>query len=104
MLLGLILLAFWYGRRTANKNKTAASDTEPGHKAELENIEARKNAELATTANTAEMGAPLDEEEKKELERRRRAAELEGSSPAIPGDVSERAELETRRKQVFEMS
>jgi hypothetical protein len=57
-------------------------------------------------------GTPLSEEEKKELERRRRAAELEGVTPIslveIGGGqkVSERAELEALRgeaRRVHEM-
>jgi len=48
------------------------------------------------------MGASLYEKEKKGLKRSRRAAELEGSSSVIPGVVSEGAELEASRKQVFE--
>jgi hypothetical protein len=75
-------------------------------KAGFETVEARiaGKSELETTANTAEMGEPLSEEEKKELERRRRAAELEGSSPISPGVVSERAELEARRRgELFEV-
>jgi len=42
---------------------------------------------------------PLDEEEKKELEGRRRAAELQGLEGVSPVEtVSERAELEARRR------
>lgn len=68
-------------------------------------MEARRKAELETRANTAEIGGPLDDEEKGELQRRRRAAELEGSSPVAPGVVDERAELEARRRgEAFEMS
>lgn len=53
----------------------------------------------------AEMGEALSEDEKRELERRRRAAELEGNSPVASGVISERAELEARRSgKVFEMS
>jgi hypothetical protein len=65
-----------------------------------------RKAELeAGTSRAVEIGEPLSEEEKKELERRRRAAELEGSSPVASGLVSERAELEARRRgEVFEMS
>jgi hypothetical protein len=56
-------------------------------------------------AHIAEMGEALSEDEKRELERRRRAAELEGNSPVAIGSVSERAELEARRSgKVFEMS
>lgn len=72
---------------------------------EVENVEARRKAELETTANIAEMGGPLSEDEKTELKNRRRAAELQGSSPVVPGVISERAELEARRRgEVFEMS
>jgi hypothetical protein len=52
------------------------------------------------------MGEPLNEDEKKELERRRRAAELESMVPVEIGGGGERAELETRRKMardLFEM-
>jgi hypothetical protein len=52
------------------------------------------------------MGEPLNEDEKKELERRRRAAELESMVPVEIGAGGERAELETRRKMardLFEM-
>lgn len=67
-------------------------------KAEFEASEAR-------TAQMAEMGEPLSWEEKKELENRRRAAELEGESVGVRAGVSERAELEARRRgEVFEMS
>jgi len=51
------------------------------------------------------MGGPLSEDEKTKLKNRRRAAELQGSSPVVPGVISERAELEARRRgEVFEMS
>jgi hypothetical protein len=65
-----------------------------------------RKAELeARTAQMAEMGEALSEDEKRELERRRRAAELEGNSHIASGVVSERAELEARRSgKVFEMS
>jgi hypothetical protein len=52
------------------------------------------------------MGEPLNEDEKKELERRRRAAELESMVPVEIGGGGERAELEARRKMardLFEM-
>jgi hypothetical protein len=64
-----------------------------------------RKAELeAGTSRAVEIGEPLSEEEK-ELERRRRAAELEGRSPIAGGSVSERAELEARtRREVFEIS
>jgi hypothetical protein len=45
------------------------------------------------------MAEALSEDEKRELQRRRRAAELEGSAQGVvPGVVSERVELEARRK------
>ena len=105
----LVWFAFWYGRRSERKNKKPAiPDEDPTRKPELDTIEARiaRQAELeATTANIAEMGDPLSEEERNELQRRRRAAELEGSSPIPPGVVSERYELEARRRgEIFEMS
>jgi hypothetical protein len=69
---------------------------------ELEMMEHRRVADLDTRASTivsTDTGAPLSDEEKKELQRRRRAAELEGSvHTVVPGVVSERAELEARRK------
>jgi len=57
------------------------------------------------------MGEPLTVEEKKELDRRRRAAELGGGEPIGPvemgdgkgGVIGERAELEARRKKAREM-
>jgi hypothetical protein len=52
------------------------------------------------------MGEPLNEDEKKELGRRRRAAELESMVPVEIRAGGERAELESRRKIVrdlFEM-
>jgi hypothetical protein len=52
------------------------------------------------------MGEPLNDDEKKELERRRRAAELEARVPVEIGAGGDRAELETRRKvarDLFEM-
>jgi hypothetical protein len=58
------------------------------------------------------MGELLTNEEKKELESRRRAAELQGEEPISPMErssgkggtvVSERAELEARRKKAGEM-
>lgn len=53
-------------------------------------------------------GEPLNEEEKAELESKRRAAELEGNVPNSPVEVGagERAELESRRrlaKDMFEL-
>jgi len=54
------------------------------------------SASIASTVGTT--GA-LSEDEKKELQSRRRAAELEGSvQKVVPGVFSERAELEARRK------
>ena len=94
-------LAFWYGRRT----RSSANDkkSKPDKKAELEASEARK-PELADTG-VSEMGEPLSSEEKKELENRRRAVELEGGSINVPPGFSERTELEARRRgDVFELS
>jgi len=55
--------------------------------------------------DVAEMSAPLSGEEKRELERRRRAAELSGDGWDIPVEIGdmERVELEARRK-VYELA
>jgi hypothetical protein len=82
-------LAFWYGQRFA-KRKNKESDTV--ETAEL-GAGRPRGAELAA-------GEPLNDEEKAELERRRRAAELEGSLPNGPVEIGagERVELEARRR------
>jgi hypothetical protein len=90
-------LAFWYGQHLANR-KSKANDTVDT--AELGSGRPR-GAELAA-------GEPLNEEEKAELESRRRTAELEGNVPNSPVEVGagERAELESRRrlaKDMFEL-
>jgi hypothetical protein len=79
--------AFWYGMRfRARKDK---SDTVGGtfSKPELE------------------AGKPLNEQEKAELEDRRRAAELQGNSPVEILEIGggERAELEARRRAATDM-
>jgi hypothetical protein len=65
-------------------------------------MEERRTGALDTRTNTiisTDSAAPLSDDEKRELQRRRRAAELEGSvHTVVPGVVSERAELEARRK------
>jgi hypothetical protein len=66
---------------------------------ELGADEPRRDGDLTTIASTVGTAEVLSEDEKRELQRRRRAAELEGSAQAVvPGVVSERAELEARRK------
>ncbi len=61
--------------------------------------EPRRDGDHATIASTVGMAEALSEDEKRELQRRRRAAELEGSAQGVvPGVVSERVELEARRK------
>jgi hypothetical protein len=96
-------LAFWYGRRTRSSGENAKSklDKGTGRKAELEASEISR----AQLADVHEMGEPLTAEEKQELENRRRAAELEGESVAVRPRISERAELEARRRgDIFELS
>lgn len=46
---------------------------------------------------------PLTVEEKMELDRRRRASELEGGMMAVEMDGGERAELETRRRMARDL-
>jgi len=76
------LFFFQQGRLFASRKPAATSTFE--------------KAELAA-------GQPLSKEEKEELERRRRASELEGvelSSPVeVEGQSRERWELEARRRQ-----
>ncbi len=51
------------------------------------------------------MGRPTGEDEKTELKNRRREVELQGTSPVVPGEISEWRELESRRRwKVSEMS
>ncbi|KUJ11507.1 uncharacterized protein LY89DRAFT_674090 [Mollisia scopiformis] len=85
--------AFWYGKRAASrKNNDSGAIT--NDKAELGSGVPRRR-ELEDTS------IPLNDEEKSELDRRRRAAELEaGSSPISPVEtVTERAELEALRER-----
>jgi hypothetical protein len=93
----VVWLAFWYGRRSAGsavKNKKHTPDEDLVQKAELE----------AEISRAVEIGETLSEEEKRELERLR-AAELDSDSPRVAaGGANERAELEARRREVFEMS
>ncbi|KAE9376479.1 hypothetical protein N431DRAFT_181342 [Stipitochalara longipes BDJ] len=93
-------LAFWYGRRTRSPagDKQSKNQKNIGEKPELEASEAR-------TAQIHEIGDPLNWDEKQELENRRRAAELDGESVIVRPGISERAELEARRRgDVFELS
>lgn len=99
MSLGVLFLAgfgaftFWWGKRSEKRkrNGNETADTTMG-KAEL-GPGAPRRRELADTS------IPLTVEEKAELERRRRAAELEGS-PISPVEVrTERAELEALRER-----
>ncbi|KAH7304882.1 hypothetical protein BKA65DRAFT_560371 [Rhexocercosporidium sp. MPI-PUGE-AT-0058] len=102
-------LAFWWGRRSAAARHGKETSNQANHeitfgKAELggaggggiavgDGDERKERAELE--------GLALSEEENRELERRRRAAELEGrgiSSP-VKGWSGERAELEGRRRE-----
>lgn len=46
---------------------------------------------------------PLTVDEKKELDRRRRASELEGGGMAVEMDGGERAELEARRRMARDL-
>jgi hypothetical protein len=58
-------------------------------------------------SNTAEIGAglPLTTDERRELDNRRRAAELSGHGRDIPKEegIRERVELEERRKVIYEL-
>jgi hypothetical protein len=58
-------------------------------------------------SNTADIGAglPLTGDEKRELDNRRRAAELSGRGLDIPTEegTGERVELEERRKHIHEL-
>jgi hypothetical protein len=93
---GVILFAgfgaftFWYGKRSATEKKDTGLPIED--KAELgPGVPRRKELE--------DTSVPLNAKEKAELERRRRAAELEGS-PISPVEIpSERAELEALREK-----
>ena len=90
LLLALSIFAFLYGRRSATRR---TKETRPGvfQSSELgPGIPIRR--ELADTS------VPLTAEEKGELERRRRAAELSGN-PIDPVELSsERAELQALRE------
>ncbi|KAE9374014.1 hypothetical protein N431DRAFT_404488 [Stipitochalara longipes BDJ] len=117
----LVWFAWWHGRRSAKRSEKLLSEQGPNSPSqgvpvspyppsytpdtaramspELRVGEPRRDGDLATIASTVEAAGPLSEDEKKELQRRRRAAELEGSvHTVVPGVVSERAELESRRK------
>ncbi|KAH8662945.1 Ser-Thr-rich glycosyl-phosphatidyl-inositol-anchored membrane family-domain-containing protein [Tricladium varicosporioides] len=88
---GILTLVFCLGRRTAQKKEKGGIGTEP-HRVELHG---RSQAHELTD------GTPLTSEEKVELERRRRASELQGSATVVKkagGVVSERAELEGLRR------
>jgi hypothetical protein len=105
------LLGLFYHRRSAakkRKNENSTPGADLAGQPELDSTEAGPKAVLAPTANVSEMGGELSEEEKLELERWRMAAELDGSSTPVPlGAISERAELEARKRgarEVFEMS
>jgi hypothetical protein len=58
-------------------------------------------------SNTADIGTelPLTVDEKRELDNRRRAAELSGHGRDIPTEegIGERVELEERRKHIYEL-
>jgi len=83
--------AFWYGKRSATRKK---KDDEPAipNKAEL-GLGIPRPKELEDTS------MPLNAEEKAELERKRRAAELEGNPISAVEIPTERAELEVLREK-----
>ncbi|KAF8854225.1 hypothetical protein BDZ45DRAFT_747768 [Acephala macrosclerotiorum] len=82
---------FWYGKRSASRRSKAEGPV-TGDKPEL-GAGVPRQKELAANV-------PLNEAERSELERRRRAVELDSSSPLRPTDtVSERAELEALRER-----
>lgn len=87
--LALSVFTFWYGRRSAALRK--GDRAREMNKPELGPGIPRRR-ELADTS------VPLTSEEKGELDRRRRAAELSGT-PITPVELSsERAELQTLRE------
>jgi hypothetical protein len=89
LFVGFAAFAFWYGKRSATRKK---KDGEPviTDRPELGPGTPRRK-ELEDTS------LPLNAEEKEELERRRRAAELEGS-PIGPVELpTERVELQALR-------
>ncbi|PMD24446.1 hypothetical protein NA56DRAFT_745857 [Hyaloscypha hepaticicola] len=93
-LAGFGALAFWWGKRSEKRKRggaeTAVTPIAPIDKPEL-------GPGIPRRSEMEDTSLPLDDEEKAELERRRRAAELEGS-PISPVEVpTERAELEALR-------
>jgi hypothetical protein len=86
--ISFIIIAFWYGRRSA-KRKFKPAQSILGM-AELD----------AGTTHPGKIGKILNAEERAELERRRRAADLGGAVSIKLEEIEggERAELETRRK------
>lgn len=91
-LAGFGAFAFWWGKRSEKRKKKDGDEatTRMTTKAELgPGIPRRRELE--------DTSVPLNDEEKAELERRRRTAELEGS-PVSPVELpSERAQLEALR-------
>lgn len=89
VLVFIVIAYFFYrqGRRSATKKETGSSGI-------------IQKAELS--------GAPLSKEEKEELERRRRATELQGATVIAPAELDaqgrERWELETMRKEALKYS
>ncbi len=110
-ILGLIWLAFWYGRKSSADKKKDEASTLPASipkPDEPKIVVEPKPIVSPVVSPIPEMESPLNSEEKAELEGRRRAAELQGQLvvPGLEFGGGERYELEARRriaKQVYEL-